>query len=79
MPLRLVTDNPLLLAHNHHIVFRSAGGSDELHNRIIVSPEIHDLIHRHIVSVEGDGNATVTFTRRSRETGDVERVWESER
>src|SRR5690606_42159079 len=26
--VKLVTDNPLLLAHLHHVTFRSAGGAD---------------------------------------------------
>lgn len=75
-PLSLVTANPELLAHAHHVVFRSAGGSDDLSNVCTLSPRAHEMVHRHMLDVEGDANATLTFRQRHPETGRIEREWE---
>lgn len=75
--LQLVTDNPFKLAHCHHKVYRSRGGSDELFNRLTLSPKAHDLIHKDgRLKIEGDDcNAPVTFTLRDSK-GLIEKVWE---
>lgn len=75
--LRLITDNPAKLAHCHHIVFRSAGGSDQMHNRITLSPIVHEQIHRHEVDCDGDGNGAVTFTVRDCVSGQIRERWTS--
>jgi 5-methylcytosine-specific restriction enzyme A len=42
-------DSPLLYgvptAEAHHVVYRSRGGSDELENLVLVSPNVHTAIH----------------------------------
>lgn len=74
--LQLVTDNPLKLAHCHHKVYRSHGGSDELFNRITLSPKAHELVHAGRLKIEGDDCAQpVTFTLRDSK-GVIEKVWE---
>ncbi len=60
--VKLLTDNPLNLAHVHHITFKSAGGSDVLENCCILSPKAHALIHAHLLHCEGDAEDTLTFT-----------------
>jgi len=61
-PLAFDTDNLFKLAHNHHLVFRSAGGSDGAENRITLSPQAHRLMHGGYLTAEGDGNGAVRFT-----------------
>lgn len=74
--LQLVTDNVFKLAHCHHIVFRSHGGSDELFNRCILSPKAHDLLHKEgRLKIEGaDAWKELTFTLLDSK-GRIERVW----
>lgn len=75
--LQLVTDNPLALAHCHHIVFRSHQGSDELFNRVILSPKAHELVHGGRLKIEGaDAGKPLTFTLRDAK-GVIEKVWEA--
>ena len=31
--------------HNHHIVWRSKGGSDDTENRVLLHPTCHQLVH----------------------------------
>ncbi len=31
--------------HNHHILWRSHGGSDKAHNRVLLHPECHRQVH----------------------------------
>jgi hypothetical protein len=37
--------------HNHHIVWRSLGGSDRTENRVLLHPNCHRQIHSHGLSV----------------------------
>ncbi len=76
-PVKLRSDNPLIVAHAHHIVFRSAGGADISSNLVTLCPKAHYLIHQHLLSVEGDGDGTVTFTLRDGESGDAVESWDS--
>lgn len=76
--LKLRADDPFMIANAHHVKFRSAGGTDELSNLVLVSPHAHDLIHRHELDVAGDdANGVVTFTRKNPETGRVIEQWTS--
>jgi hypothetical protein len=77
-PLELWDANPYRQMHPHHIKFRSAGGEDTTANVITLDPKIHDEIHAHRLECSGNGNGVVTFTRRNRETGAIERTWLSE-
>lgn len=77
VPLKLVSDNKLELAECHHIVFRSAGGSHEMINRVTLSPKAHSMAHLHQLIIAGDPNGTLTFVERNLETGKVLRMWES--
>jgi len=77
VPLKLVSDNPELVAHGHHVIFRSAGGADELWNIAIVSPRVHERIHQHQYDVEGNANDTLICRERDLETGKILREWES--
>lgn len=38
--------------HNHHIVWRSRGGTDSAENRVLLHPNCHRLIHSQDLSVE---------------------------
>jgi 5-methylcytosine-specific restriction endonuclease McrA len=77
VPLSLVTKNPRERAHCHHVIFRSAGGSDELHNRVTLSPKAHEQIHDHKLDIFGEPNSTLTFELKNPETGQVLERWES--
>jgi RNA-directed DNA polymerase len=48
--------------HNHHLVWRSRGGSDKAANRMLLHPNCHRLIHSQDVSIEKPRPAT---TRRA--------------
>lgn len=77
VPVKLESDNPFTLAHCHHIVYRSAGGSDELFNRCILSPKAHEEEHAGQLEIAGDPNSILWFTLKDKETGRVMRAWES--
>lgn len=38
--------------HNHHIVWRSLGGSDKAENRVLLHPNCHRLVHSQCLTVE---------------------------
>lgn len=76
VPLQLLGTNPLKQAHCHHFRYRSAGGSDEMFNRITLSPQAHDLEHRHLLHITGEPNGTLTFTKYD-EHGVVQLQWQS--
>lgn len=67
----------LQVAHSHHVIFLSRGGSDGPENRITVCFAIHKMIHHGLLDVTGDPNSTVTFTEKNLETGAIVRVWDS--
>lgn len=56
-PLLFETENLKKLAHNHHIRFRSAGGSDDPSNRLTVSFLAHQLIHDGLLEIVLPANA----------------------
>jgi len=37
--------------HNHHIVWRSYGGTDRISNRVLLHPECHRQVHNHNLTV----------------------------
>lgn len=53
LALKFQTDNPLKLAHNHHIVYRSAGGSSAAENRITLCAMCHEDEHQHKIVISG--------------------------
>lgn len=57
------TSQPLDLAHVHHLVYRSAGGSDETSNLILLCARCHDDEHRHVIAITGDGDGVIEVTR----------------
>lgn len=76
--LVLHTDNPLKLAHAHHVIFRSLGGPDELWNLATISPLAHDFIHKpksQRITVEGNADETLTCRLIEMETGKVLQEW----
>lgn len=75
-PLLFETDNLTKLAHSHHIIHKSAGGSDEAFNRATLSPRAHELHHAGQLTITGDGNGRLQFTLRDKK-GIVLRVWEA--
>lgn len=60
-PLLFETDNLAKLAHNHHVVYRSAGGSDAAENRITLSPRAHALVHETLLTIEMNAFGSITF------------------
>lgn len=78
--LKFDTDDLRKRAQNHHIIFRSAGGSDGPENRATLSYRAHAMIHEGTLTAEGDGNGTVTFTEYTFATDGSRRFlrrWES--
>ena len=56
--------NPLTMAHNHHVIYRSAeNSSDEAWNRVTLCIRCHDDEHRHIISITGTAD-NLTIERR---------------
>jgi 5-methylcytosine-specific restriction endonuclease McrA len=75
-PVKWTSDNPLIVGHAHHIVYRSQGGSDAAFNRVTLTPEEHDMVHhkhpKYVLDILGlDANATLKFVQKDRETGKV--------
>ena len=73
--VKLRSDSPFDLMHAHHIIFRSAGGADELSNRLCLCGICHDDVHRHVLTISGDPYL-VLFTKVDNQ-GTVVKVWES--
>jgi 5-methylcytosine-specific restriction endonuclease McrA len=61
----------------HHIVYRSAGGTDEPGNCISLCFDCHRAEHGHELDITGDANGTLIIVRRHLETGRIVRQWES--
>lgn len=78
-PLLFETDNVLKLAHCHHIKFKSAGGGDELSNRVTLGPVAHRKVHEGELDMTGDRFAVLTFTEYEFRGGTrrIVRTWES--
>lgn len=77
MPLKLQSENPYTLAHAHHFIYRSAGGTDDLSNLVLLSPEAHRDEHDGLLLIEGQPRGVLTFTKKNLK-GQIERVWQSE-
>lgn len=65
------------LMQAHHVVYRSAGGQDEMSNLVCVSLETHAQIHDGLLDCEGDANGVLTFKAKDAK-GHVTHVWTSE-
>lgn len=76
VPVNFAGVDPLRVAHCHHFKYRSAGGSDDISNRITLSPQAHDLEHRHLLHISGDPNGTLEFALYDAE-GEFIGSWES--
>ena len=74
--LKFETDDPFKLAHCHHFVYRSAGGSDLLYNRITLSPQAHQDEHDGLLIITGEPDGTLFFTKKDLK-GKIVRSWES--
>src|SRR6185295_10091497 len=53
----LRSDNPFLVMHAHHVVFRSQLGDDSAANKISVCLVCHDQIHTRLLWIDSDGDA----------------------
>jgi 5-methylcytosine-specific restriction endonuclease McrA len=56
--------DPRRFAHTHHIVYRSAGGTDDLSNLVLLCAQCHDDEHQHRITLTG----TATSLRLSKRT-----------
>jgi 5-methylcytosine-specific restriction endonuclease McrA len=54
-----MTDNPHARAHTHHIQYRSAGGTDETTNLILLCGLCHALEHEHRIDILGNADTSV--------------------
>lgn len=54
-----IEGNLYAMAHCHHVVYRSAGGSDEPPNRCILCHDCHADEHASRIQITGDGNVTL--------------------
>jgi 5-methylcytosine-specific restriction endonuclease McrA len=65
-------------ASTHHIVYRSAGGSDETSNLVTICMRDHQAEHGHLLSIEGNADGLLSFVRyRFTDAGrEVVRQWE---
>ncbi len=77
IPLKLHSDNPFLVAHAHHVIYRSAGGTDDLDNILTVSLDAHRMEHEHKIDISGHANGVITIATMQPETGKVLSVRES--
>lgn len=48
--------------HHHHIVFRSAGGTDESSNLCLLCARCHSAVHAHRLDIAGSADGRLTFT-----------------
>lgn len=62
IPVLLFTSDDFARMQPHHIIYASAQGSDELPNRCALCLKCHALEHGHRISIEGNGNETLTVT-----------------
>ena len=58
--VKLHSVNPFSVMHAHHILYRSAGGTDDdLNGLICLCAECHDKEHRHVIDISGTSEALV--------------------
>lgn len=48
--------DPATWGHVHHIRYRSAGGSDELSNLVLLCGQCHDDEHQHRIQLSGEAD-----------------------
>jgi 5-methylcytosine-specific restriction endonuclease McrA len=75
--LVLESENLRVRMQTHHIIYRSAGGADELGNCISLCFDCHRQEHGHELDITGDANGTLIIVERNLETGRIVRQWES--
>lgn len=80
--LKFRNGSPFTIADPHHIIWKSAGGPDELWNVCTLDRSEHDRVHmrgnyKTRLEVEGNANETLTFREFDAETGKLIREWES--
>lgn len=63
--VRLTGRSPFDAAHVHHIKYRSAGGTDNLENLVLLCGVCHDDEHQHRIDITGNGDGQLVVTRRS--------------
>lgn len=62
---RFGSGNPVTWGVCHHLVFRSAGGSDDLSNLVWLCHSCHDGVHQHTLTLEGpEGQLKAQFSPR---------------
>lgn len=66
---------PSQLGHAHHIIYRSAGGSSEMHNLAWLCGFCHDQEHSHRIRITGTGER-ITIERIDLRTSEVVKTWE---
>lgn len=74
--VKRVSADPSVRAETHHIVYRSAGGSDDESNLILCCGECHFLEHQHRIEITGNGDGVVRIRVRN-EAGTVRHTRES--
>lgn len=81
VPVFRAHENPALVGHSHHIVFRSHGGEDTTANEVLLSPIAHERAHARydavVLEIHGNADDTLTFVEKQIETGKELRRWES--
>jgi hypothetical protein len=60
-PLKFDTDNLKKKSENHHVIPKSAGGSDDPWNRCTLSPLAHSMRHGGELEITGNADETLTF------------------
>lgn len=58
-------------AERHHIVYLSAGGSDESGNVATLCGQCHSDEHRHLIEIEGNADVAITVYRLPQHEGDT--------
>ena len=76
--VKVLSENPLLQSHCHHIVYLSAGGTDARDNLVTLCAVCHAHEHAHVLRITGHGDARIDLVKIHPETGRVLRAWESE-
>lgn len=76
--VKVLSENPLLQSHCHHIMYRSAGGGDHSDNLVNLCAVCHSQEHAHVINISGHGDGVIAIVKINLETGRTVRAWESE-
>lgn len=57
----------LTRGHRHHMIYRSAGGTDDSGNLVTLCATCHDDEHHSRLRIEGNPNTSLTFSRKDKE------------